>query len=175
MATTGEPLTIPVDKGELKKQLKAITPKGIFHALIEQFVFSDDNPLQISNDNATFQREFEDWRARWFTSYSLKESKLIKYTWYGSQLRQVENLSKDSLMDYLAHNGFNLDAPLVVPQWAWDKAMELGMTPNQLLKGVQSRMKNMSQDALTKLYRGEMTPKKMEQIKYLYNLLNIEE
>ena len=175
MATTGEPLTIPVDKGELKKQLKAITPKGIFHALIEQFVFSDDNPLQISNDNATFQREFEDWRARWFTSYSLKESKLIKYTWYGSQLRQVENLSKDSLMDYLAHNGFNLDAPLVVPQWAWDKAMELGMTPNQLLTGVQSRMKNMSQDALTKLYRGEMTPKKMEQIKYLYNLLNIKE
>ena len=79
-----------------------------------------------------------------------KESKLIKYTWYGSQLKQVENLSKDALMDYLAHNAFNFDAPLVVPQWAWEKSKELGMTPNQLFTGIQRRMKNMSEDALRK-------------------------
>lgn len=177
MRTVDDPLLpgIPKDKGEVKKLLKDVTPKGIFHALIEQFVFPDDNPLQITNDNATFQRDFADWRARWFTSYSLKESKLIKYTWYGSQLKQVENLSKDALMDYLAHNAFNFDAPLIVPQWAWEKSKELGMTPNQLFTGIQRRMKNMSEDALRKLYRGEMTPKKMEQIKYLYKILNIEE
>ena len=78
-------------------------------------------------------------------------------------------------MDYLAHNAFNFDAPLIVPQWAWEKSKELGMTPNQLFTGIQRRMKNMSEDALRKLYRGEMTPKKMEQIKYLYKILNIEE
>ncbi len=177
MRTVDDPLLpgIPKDKGEVKKLLKDVTPKGIFHALIEQFVFSDDNPLQITNDNATLQRDFADWRARWFTSYSLKESKLIKYTWYGSQLKQVENLSKDALMDYLAHNAFNFDAPLIIPQWAWEKSKELGLSPNQLFIGIQGRMKNMSEDALRKLYRGEMTPKKMEQIKYLYKILNIEE
>ena len=78
-------------------------------------------------------------------------------------------------MDYLAHNAFNFDSPLIVPQWAWEKSKELGLSPNQLFTGIQRRMKNMSEDALRKLYRGEMTPKKMEQIKYLYKILNIEE
>ena len=175
IGAVGEPLSIPIDKGELKKQLKAVTPKGIFHAFIEQFVFSDDNPLQITNDNATFQREWADWKARWFTSYSLRESKYIKYTWYGSQLEKVENLSKDALMDYLAHNSFNFDEPLVVPQWAWDKAMELGLTPTKLFKGIQTRVKNMSESAIRKLYKGEMTPKKSEKIKELNRILNIKE
>ena len=127
---------IPKDKGEVKKLLKDVTPKGIFHALIEQFVFSDDNPLQITNDNATFQERLCRLEKKiWFTSYSLKESKLIKYAWYGSQLKQVENLSKDALMDYLVHNAFNFDAPLIIPQWAWEKSKELGLSPNQLFTG----------------------------------------
>jgi len=173
--TIGKPISTPLDKGEIKKQLKAVTPKGIFHAFIEQFVFPDDNPLKITNDNGTFQRDFADWRARWFSSYSLKESKLIKYTWYGSQLEKMENLSKDALMDYLAHNAFNFDAPLVVPQWAWDKAMELGMSPDSLMSGLKLRVKNMGQSAIQKLLRGEMTPKKYEQLQQLYKILNIEE
>ena len=59
MRTVDDPLLpgIPKDKGEVKKLLKDVTPKGIFHA-VEQFVFPDDNPLQITNDNATFQRDF---------------------------------------------------------------------------------------------------------------------
>ena len=173
--TIGKPYAIPKDKGEIKKLLKQVTPKGVFHAAIEQFVFPDDNPLQIKNDNATFQRDFGDWKARWLTSYSLKESKYIKYTWYGSQLERVENLSKDALMDYLAHNAFNFDAPLIVPQWAFDKARELGLTNKQLFEGMQTRMKNMSESALRKLFRGEMTPKKREQIEMLNKILNIQE
>jgi len=172
---TGSPMSIPMDKEEVKKTLKSITPKGIFHVLIEQFAFPDSNPLEISNDNATFQRDFSDWKARWLSSYSLKESKLIKYTWYGSQLERAENLSKDLLADYIAHNAFNLDAPLVVPQWAWEKAMELGYTPETFQRAIRSRVENMGQTVIQKLLKGEMTKDKAEKIQQILRILNVEE
>ena len=167
----GRPLRIPMDKEQVKKAWKQVTPKGVFHAAIEQFTYQDDNPLKITNDNGTFQRDLADWKARWLTSYSLKEAKLIKWTWYGSQLERATNLSKDTLADYIAHNAFNFDTPLVVPQWAWEKAMELGYTPQKFQEAVRRRIKNLGESAIQKLLRGDMTERKSEKLQQILNML----
>ena len=43
------------------------------------------------------------------------------------------------------------------------------------MSGLKLRVKNMGQSAIQKLLRGEMTPKKYEQLQQLYKILNIEE
>jgi len=167
----GKPLRIPMDKEQVKKAWKQVTPKGVFHAAIEQFTYQDDNPFKISNDNATIQRNFSDWKARWLTSYSLRESKLIKWTWHNSQLERATTMEADAILDYLAHNSFKFDSPLIIPQWALDELIELGYNSEKILKGLQSRVKNLGQGAVQKLLRGNMTERKAEKIQQILNML----
>ena len=67
---------------------------------------------------------------------------------------------------------FKFDEGLFIPEWMFEKAMEVGYTPEQLITSVKRRVKNMSTDAIQKVLKGGISVREQEKLKMLLDTLD---
>jgi len=167
-----EPIVgIPPSTSEIRDAWKKLTPNSL-HGAIELFYQKNStNPFYTSKQNARLQRDLSDWFARFMSSYSLKEAMLLKITYQSSISDRSASATRDKLADLIAENMFKFDEGLFIPEWMFEKAMEVGYTPEQLITSVKRRVKNMSTDAVQKVLKGGISVREQEKLKMLLDTL----
>jgi len=171
------PLLVPPTKGEMLDAYKAFTPK-LFHGPLEQF-FQGDNPMFVSKGQARLKRDLFDWYARYLSSYSLKEAKILKITWQLNQLNRGREFTYDNLMDYAVSEIRRLPPDVALAPWVFELAKDLGYSESQVVRSIKTRMKNMDRDLLDNVTKGNvMGPNrklKKEELKFILDNIDINE
>jgi len=171
------PLLVPPTKGELLDAYKAFTPK-LFHGPLEQ-LFQGDNPMFVSKGQARLKRDFYDWYARYLSSYSLKEAKILKVTWQLNQLNRGREFTYDNLMDYAVSEIRRLPPDVALAPWIFELAKDLGYSETQVIRSIKTRMKNMDRDLLDNVTKGDvMGPNrklKQEELKFILDNIDLQE
>jgi len=171
------PLLVPPTKGEMLDAYKAFTPK-LFHGPLEQF-FQGDNPMFVSKGQARLKRDLFDWYARYLSSYSLKEAKILKITWQLNQLNRGREFTYDNLMDYAVSEIRRLPPDVALAPWIFELAKDLGYSESQVIRSIKTRMKNMDRDLLDNVTKGNvMGPNrklKQEELKFILDNIDINE
>ena len=157
---TTEPfIGIPPATSEVRDAWKKLTPNSL-HGLIELWYQKNSrNPFYTSKQNARTQRKLSDWRARFLSSYSLKEAMLAKIVWQQSVSDRSAAVSFDKITDLIAENMFKFDSGFI-PEWLFEKVIELGYTPDQAINSSKRKFKNMTTDSIQKILKGGIKNKR---------------
>ena len=178
------PILVPPTRGEMLDAYKAFTPK-LFHGPLEEYftrgtvgtvkvgetlqnLFSlsspiisrkpltENEPMFVNKGRARLTREFYDWYSRYFSSYSLKEAKILKTTFQLSMLNKSRELTYDNLMDYAVSEVRSLPPDVAIAPWIYDLANDMGYSDQQVIKSIKRRMTNMDRDLLDNVFKGNV-------------------
>ena len=170
------PVLPPPTRGEMLDAYKAFTPK-VFHGFIEEYFtrgtvgtlkfslsspvisrkpLTENEPMFVSKGRARLKRELYDWYSRYFSSYSLKEAKILKTTFQLSMLNKSRQLTYDNVIDYAVSEMRSLPPDVALAPWIYDLANDLGYSDEQIFKSIKRRMTNMDRDLLDNVFKGNV-------------------
>ena len=110
----------------------------------------------VNKGRARLTRDFYDWYSRYFSSYSLKEAKILKTTFQLSMLNKGRELTYDNLMDYAVSEVRSLPPDVAIAPWIYDLANDMGYSDQQVIKSIKRRMTNMDRDLLDNVFKGNV-------------------
>ena len=159
------PILVPPTRGEMLDAYKAFTPK-LFHGALEEYFtrgtvlsFGDgpeNEPMFVNKGRARLKRDFYDWYSRYFSSYSLKEAKILKTTFQLSMINKGRELTYDNLMDHAVSEIRSLPPDVAIAPWIYDLANDMGYSDQQVIKSIKRRMTNMDRDLLDNVFKGNV-------------------
>ncbi len=182
----------------LKKWLQGINEDGdamifynsfapnIFKPMIEAYYnakLEGENVVKYINDSSTgenrvvvvgagnkirakIDRDLTDWSRRLFSTYTLKEAYINKVIWHMTRMKNKKSIVEDDWTEMAALamlKGGNLP-PMYV-----DYMVGQGYNGQRIIKKIKNKMKDLTQDVITKNLKGEVTTDKQKQADIIFN------
>ena len=169
----GKPAVTPPTHEELRDAWKALTPNSL-HGLIEGLFqkVSKGDGTYTNKGKARLDRELYDWVARYLSSYSIKEAKIIKLQYQLNLINKTREYSYRTLIDTAVSMVYHNPPEMGIPQWIIDGAIEMGYTEADVYASIRKRMKSMDRDILDNITRGDYNARKQIQYDFITNNLD---
>jgi hypothetical protein len=169
----GKPAVTPPTHEELRDAWKALTPNSL-HGLIEGLFqkVSKGDGTYTNKGKARLDRELYDWVARYLSSYSIKEAKIIKLQYQLNLINKTREYSYRTLIDTAVSMVYHNPPEMGIPQWIIDGAIEMGYTEADVYASIRKRMKSMDRDILDNITKGDYNARKQIQYDFITNNLD---
>ena len=103
-------------------------------------------------------RDLNDWYARLFSSYSLKEAYINKVTWHLTKIKNKKQIKEDDFTEFAAIAYLKTRE---LPRLYVDYMVGQGYNGDRIYRKIYNKIKDLSKDIISKNLKGELTRDKM--------------